>query len=31
MISTVHDVVGSAGMVPGYGTYIDSYDGGLIR
>lgn len=31
MISTGHDVVGSAGIVPGYSAYIDSYDGGIVR
>jgi hypothetical protein len=30
MISTVHDVVGSTGVVLGHDTCIDSYDGGLI-
>jgi hypothetical protein len=31
MISTAHDVVGSAGIVPGYSGYIDSYEVGIVR
>jgi hypothetical protein len=31
MISTAHDVVGSAGILPGYSAYIDSYKVGVVR